>query len=304
MGEMLIDMVQESGDRKLFEAHPGGAPANVAVGIARLGGKAAFMGKVGNDRLGEFLVDTLKKNDVNVKGLKCDGRTGIALISLDDKGERSFDFYEKLTTYNESDISEEVLDQTLIFHFGSISLIREPERLATIKCIKLAKERGAVISYDPNLRMNLWETPNLAREGMRLGLTYADILKIAHEELEFITGETDIEAGINKLLEANHGLKLITVTCGAKGSFCWYSGKSKYIPAIKVDAIDTTGAGDGFMAGILYSILRNGGLREMKWDTVEEACKIAGIVGGITTTRRGAISALPDMEQVRAYLKN
>lgn len=302
MGEILIDMVQEAGERKLFEPHPGGAPANVAIGIAKLGGKAAFMGKVGGDRLGEFLVETLKKNNVNIKGLKRGGRTGIALVSLDDKGERSFDFYEKLITYSEADVDSQVLDESSVFHFGSISLIDKPQGLATIKCLKASKERGILISYDPNLRLNLWKNANIAREGMSVGLKYAEVLKIAENEIEFLTGESYIEKGIEKLYEINPELKLIAVTLGGEGSYCWYQGKGKTIPTIKVNVVDTTGAGDGFMAGLLYLIQKNGGLEKMDWNCMEDAFRTANTVGSLTTTRKGAISALPDMEKVRQYL--
>jgi len=301
MGEILIDMVQGNKERKIFEAHPGGAPANVAVGISRLGGKAAFMGKVGNDRLGDFLVETLKKDNINVNGLKCGGKTGMALVSLDEKGERSFDFYEKLIAYCELDVDTKILDESCIFHFGSISLIDKSERLATIKCLEASKDRNITISYDPNLRLNLWPNLDLAREGIRLGLTYADVLKMAEDELEFLTGETDIDKGIKKLYDINPDLKLIAITRGSEGSYCWYQKKGKAIPTMKVDVIDTTGAGDGFMAGLLYSIQKNGGLEKMDRDCIENAIKLANTVGSITTTKKGAISALPDMEQVKQF---
>ncbi|MGE5474276.1 MAG: carbohydrate kinase family protein [Ignavibacteriales bacterium] len=302
MGEILIDMVQETTGRELFEAHPGGAPANVAVGIARLGGKSAFMGKVGDDRLGKFLVETLKKNDVNIEGLKLGGRTGIALVSLAEDGERSFDFYEKLITYGELDVDTQVLDHSEIFHFGSISLIDKPQSLATIKCLKASKERKILISYDPNYRPNLWKSENIAREGMRVGLKYADVLKVAKDEIEFLTSESDVERGIKKLYEENPDLKLIAVTLGAQGSYCWYQEKGKLIPTIKVSAVDTTGAGDGFMAGLLYSIQKKCGLENMDWNSMEQAFKFANIVGSITTTQKGAISALPYMEQIKQYI--
>lgn len=298
MGEILIDMVQENKERKIFEAHPGGAPANVAVGIARLGGKSAFMGKVGQDSFGDFLENTLKNNNVNTKGLKRGGQTGIALVSLDEKGERSFEFYGELITYSEMDVDLEVLDESSIFHFGSISLIKKPESLATLKCLKYAKEKGILISYDPNLRLNLWNSANTAREGIRVGLAYPDILKISIEELEFLTEQKNLDKGLEELFKIAPNLKLVAVTLGAEGSYCCYKGNVKHIPTIKVEVVDTTGAGDGFVAGLLYSIAKAGGLEAMNWDEIQQAFKFANIVGSLTTTKKGAITALPSKEKV------
>jgi len=304
MGEILIDMVQGSREKKIFEAHPGGAPANVAVGISRLGGRAAFMGKVGQDSFGDFLENTLNSDNVNTRGLKRGGKTGMALVSLDEKGERSFEFYEELITYSELDVDTEVLDESSIFHLGSISLIKKPESLATLKCLKHAKERGVLISYDPNLRLNLWNSANSAREGIAVGLGYADVLKVSDEELEFLTGEKDCEAGVRKLLEMAPDLKLIAVTLGAAGSYCYYKGQGKTIPTIKVDVVDTTGAGDGFAAGLLFSLAKADGIEKMDWEQIEDAVKLANIVGSLTTTKKGAITALPTMSDVEQYKIN
>lgn len=300
MGELLIDMIQVD-EGKLFEAHPGGAPANVAVGVSRLGGKSAFMGRVGNDSFGDFLEDTLRQDGVNTRGLKRGGKTGMALVTLGGNGERSFEFYGELTTYNEMDVDLEVLDESCIFHFGSILLIKKPESLATIKCLKYAKEKGLLVSYDPNIRHHLWSSANSAREGVRTGLIFADVLKVSDEELKFLTEEQYIDTGISKLIEMAPNLKLIAVTLGVDGSHCYYKGQSKSIPTMRVNAVDTTGAGDGFAAGLLYSIAKAGGLENMDWNKVEQAVKLANAVGSITTTNKGAITALPTMQEVENY---
>jgi fructokinase len=301
MGELLIDMIQADGDMT-FKAHPGGAPANVAVGICRLGEEAAFMGRVGDDSLGNFLEVTLKKNNVDTQGLKRGGKTGMALVSLDNKGERSFQFYEELITYRESDVNTDVLDRTKIFHFGSISLIKNPEKTATLKCLNYAKSIGITISYDPNLRLNLWSDAESAREGIKTGLKYADILKVSDEELEFLTGEKDSEKGVKRILESVPNVKLVNVTLGAAGCYTYYKGKGKTIPTIKADVVDTTGAGDGFVAGLLYGLSQIGGLDNMEWGQLEKIVKIANTVGSITTMKKGAITALPTIDEVNKYI--
>lgn len=302
MGELLIDMIQTD-EPMTFKAHPGGAPANVAVGVSRLGGTSAFIGKVGNDNFGNSLEKTLKDEDINTMGLKRGGQTAIALVSLDEKGDRSFRFYEQLVQYTQADIDFEVLDKSAVFHHGSISLINKPEREATLKCLKYAKEKGIVISYDPNLRLNLWSSADSAREGILSALGYADVLKVSEEEMEFLTGEKDNESGAEKLLEMAPDLKVIAITLGPDGSYCWYKGEGKNIPTAKINAVDTTGAGDGFVGGLLFSIMNEGGLDNMDWSRMEKAFRLANAVGTLTATKKGAITALPTMEEVKKFIE-
>ncbi len=300
MGELLIDMIQGDEDMT-FKAHPGGAPANVAVGVARLGGKSAFMGKVGDDNFGNFLEDTLKRDNVNTRGLKRGGQTAIALVSLDKAGDRSFRFYEDLVQYTEGDIDLKLLDESGVFHFGSISLIYDAARQATVKCLQYAREKGLLISYDPNYRDKLWDEDS-ARKGIKVGLVYADVLKVSDEEMKLLTGETDNEKGVEKLLGMAPNLKVIAVTWGKDGSYCYYRGRGKAIPTMEIKAVDTTGAGDGFTAGLLYSITQAGGLDNIDWNRMEEAFRLANTAGTLTSTKKGAITALPTMEEVKRYL--
>ena len=300
MGELLVDRIQAVGGMSFVDP-PGGAPANVAVGICKLGGEAAFMGRVGEDNLGDFLEATLKNNNVDTQGLKRGGKTGMALVSLD-KGERSFQFDGELTTYSETDVDTGILDKSKIFHLGSISLIKNPEKSATLKCLNYAKSIGVTISYDPNLRLNLWADAESAREGIKIGLGYADILKVSDEELEFLTGEKDIERGVAKVLEMAPDIKLINVTLGASGCYSYYKGQGKSIPTIKVDVVDTTGAGDGFEAGLLYSLSNTDGIENLNWNELEQAVRMANVVGSLVTTQKGAMTALPSLEEVKKFL--
>ena len=304
MGEMLIDMIQAGKENKLFEAHPGGATANVSVGVSRLGGSSAFMGKVGSDSFGHFLKNVLVESNVNIEGTKQGGKTGLAIVLLDDVGERSFEFYEQLTSFNKSDINYSVLDNTSIFHFGSTSLINKSSRTATLQCLEYVKAKGISVSYDPNLRLNLWEDESSAKLVSIAALGYADILKISEDELEFLTDIKDLDQGLDKLLKMSHQLKFIAITLGSKGCYYYYNQHRQLISTINVNVVDTTGAGDGFTAGLLYNFSNLANVKEMNYDEVERSVKFANIVGSLTTTKKGAISALPNLNEVNKYFFN
>lgn len=301
MGEMLIDMVQAGKERKLFEALPGGAPANVSVGVSRLGGSSAFIGKVGSDSFGHYLKNVLIENKVNVEGTKQSGRTGLAIVLLDNNGERNFEFYEQLTSYNKSDINYEVLDNTNIFHFGSTSLIGKTSRSATLQCLEYVKAKGISVSYDPNIRLNLWEDESSAKLGALTALGYADILKVSEEELEFLTDTKGLDEGLDKLLKMSHQLKFVAITLGNRGCYYYYNNHRQLIPTININVVDTTGAGDGFTAGLLYSFSNLANIEEMNYDEVERSVRFANIVGALVTTKKGAISALPFLDEVNRY---
>lgn len=301
MGEMLVDMIQED-NNKILKAHPGGAPANVAVGIARLGGRPIFVGKVGKDAFGDTLEDILLREKVNTMGLKKSGHTVLAFVSLDDNGERSIEFKGNLTSFSIEDIEFNALDGTKIFHFGSISLIKNPSRIATVHCLDYVKARNITISYDPNLRLSLWPNEECALEGIKEGLGYANVLKVSKEELEFITSEKNINKGITKLTNEYPKLLIIAVTLGEAGTICWYKDKIKEFPTIRVDVIDTTGAGDGFMAGLLYRLSGVKDINNIDWDELENIINFANVTGSLVTTKKGAIPALPTIDEVTEVL--
>lgn len=307
-GELLIDFVSTVSGVTLAEAPAfvkaaGGAPANVAVGAARLGCRAGFMGQVGEDDFGHFLVDTLAETGVDVNGMSFspEARTALAFVSLRADGERSFMFYRHPSAdmlWRPEDVDATYAAQTRIFHYGSISLIGEPSRSATFAALTHARSGGALISYDPNLRLALWPSAEAARTGILVGWQYADLAKVSEEELEFLTGEHDMAAAARKLWHER--LKLLIVTRGAAGAVYFTADASGAVPAFKVDPVDTTGAGDGFVAGLLVGLL-DGGL-QFERSVVEAALRLGNAVGALATTQRGAIPALPTRAAVEAFM--
>ncbi|NLP50445.1 aminoimidazole riboside kinase [Bacillus sp. RO1] len=305
LGEALIDFIPLDTDNITYQKSPGGAPANVAVGVARLEAKSTFIGKVGNDVLGRFLQKTLADYGVNTSSmlLTDDIRTGVVFVTLE-KGERSFDFYINPSAdrfLTEEEIEEKLFDENKILHFGSISLISEPTRSATIKAVKLAKEKGLLVSYDPNLRLGLWDSKEAAKEQIIAMLPYADILKISEEELEFITGEKDIKKGAEKL--AIYEIPLLLVTLGSEGSYIFTREGNQHVPARKVTTVDTTGAGDAFVSGILYMANEWGGdISAITLEKAVEMATFASVSGSLAASEKGAMTALPSLEQVQSIL--
>lgn len=307
MGELLIDFVAQQtgvsvGEADGFDKKAGGAPANVAVAVAKLGLTSAFLGQVGDDPFGHYLSDVLAQEQVDVRGLRFTqkARTALAFVSLRTDGERSFSFYRNPSAdmlMTPRDVALEVLDETRIFHFGSITLIGEPVRSATLSAAEYARNKGALISYDPNLRLALWDSPEAAKEGMLMGLDYAHIVKISEEELEFLTGGDDPRP------LWRDSLRLIAVTHGAKGSTLYTRRERAQHKGYKVSAVDTTGAGDAFMAGLLVRLLELGMTPENTPD-IDKVLAFANAIGALTTTQRGAIPSLPTREQAEAFIKS
>jgi fructokinase len=306
LGELLIDFVAQEtgklvGDVSGFQKAAGGAPANVAVAIRRLGRLSAFLGQVGDDPFGHYLADVLRADGVNIDGLRFSAvaRTALAFVSLADNGERSFVFYRHPSAdmlYQPQDIELSVLASAKIFHFGSITLITDPSRSATLQAATIARQNGAMISYDPNLRLALWDSPQSAKAGMLLGMGYADIVKISEEELLFLVGKDDVTPLFNHYPD----LKLILITRGEKGSIAHTrQGKIADQKGYSVEAVDTTGAGDSFMAGVLVGILEHETDYSEHFDDI---LAFANAVGAITTTGRGAIPSLPTRDQVQAFI--
>ncbi|KAL3568396.1 hypothetical protein D5086_031047 [Populus alba] len=310
-GEMLIDFVPTiSGlslaDAPAFKKAPGGAPANVAVGIARLGGSSAFIGKVGEDEFAYMLAEILKENNVNSEGIRFDpgARTAIAFVTLRSDGEREFMFYRNPSAdmlLQEAELDLDLIRKAKIFHYGSISLITEPCKSAHIAAAKAAKDAGVVLSYDPNLRLPLWPSAESAREGILSIWDTADIIKgstlISEEEISFLTKGEDPydDAVVRKLCHPNH--KLLLVTEGPEGCRYYTKEFNGRVKGLKVDAVDTTGAGDAFVAGILSQLAKDLSLLQNE-DRLREALMFANACGALTVKERGAISALPTREAV------
>jgi fructokinase len=306
LGEALVDFIPTDETNTTYYKRPGGAPANVAVGAARLGSKATFLGKVGDDVLGHFLIDTLKSYGVNAFHVyKTDDiRTGAVFVTLSEKGERSFDFYINPSAdrfLEEKDVQPSLFKDNKILHFGSISLVSEPSKSATEKAVKLAKENGMWVSYDPNLRLSLWKTPAHARETILSMLPHADIVKISEKELEFITGLKKVEEGI-KILQ-QYDIPLLFITLGDDGSYVVTKDGGEYIPAKGVTAVDTTGAGDAYVSGILHKLNEYpGNLKDLSLEEASEMAFFASISGALAVSSKGAMTSLPTLEQVKEEL--
>ncbi|KAH8483220.1 hypothetical protein H0E87_027845 [Populus deltoides] len=310
-GEMLIDFVPTiSGlslaDAPAFKKAPGGAPANVAVGIARLGGSSAFIGKVGEDEFGYMLAEILKENNVNSEGMRFDpgARTALAFVTLRSDGEREFMFYRNPSAdmlLQEAELDLDLIRKAKIFHYGSISLITEPCKSAHIAAAKAAKDAGVVLSYDPNLRLPLWPSAESAREGILSIWDTADIIKISEEEISFLTKGEDPydDAVVRKLCHPNH--KLLLVTEGPEGCRYYTKEFNGRVKGLKVDAVDTTGAGDAFVAGILSQLAKDLSLLQNE-DRLREALMFANACGALTVKERGAIPALPTREAVHSAI--
>nr|PNR63073.1 hypothetical protein PHYPA_001498 [Physcomitrium patens] len=265
-GELLIDFVPTVGglslsDAPAFKKAPGGAPANVAVGIAKLGGNSAFVGKVGDDEFGYMLVEVLKENRVETQGCRFDpnARTALAFVTLREDGEREFMFYRNPSAdmlFTKEELDVDILKQASILHYGSISLITEPSRSTHMEALRIAKEAGCLLSYDPNLRLPLWPSPEAAKVMIKSIWDQADIIKVSDEEVIFLTGGDPTEDE-NNMRMFHLRCKLMLVTEGAEGSRYYTQRFKGEVGGIKVQVVDTTGAGDAFCAGLLSLIVKD-----------------------------------------------
>ena len=309
LGELLIDFVPTQSGVSLIEAPafkkaPGGAPANVAAGLAKLGVSTAFLGKVGDDAFGQFLKTTLDDVGVDTRGLifSQKARTALAFVSLRGDGEREFMFYRHPSAdmlYAPEEVDTELIKNAKIFHVGSISLISEPSRSATLAALETARENHVLISYDPNLRLALWPDPAAAKAGMLSIWNQADMIKVSEDELQFLTGSDDVDNAVSTLWHEN--LKLLVVTLGKQGSQYFTPAFSGFVSGFQVKAIDTTGAGDGFVAGLISGLLNSPQAWQVE-DQLVAICRRANAVGALTTTQLGAIPALPTSKQIEEFL--
>jgi len=304
VGEILIDLTQAGVNElgiPVFAANPGGAPANLAVAAARLGAATAFIGKVGTDSFGTFLRNTLAENKVDVSGMVTDphNRTTLAVVALDKFGERTFSFYRDPSAdvnLHAEEISEDQLKNTKFLHFGSVSLTTDPARSATLYAAETAKKHGAIISYDPNYRASLWSDEATAIERMLEPLSMVDVLKVSDEELPLLTGATDLEAGSQIL--ADKGIRMVLVTLGANGAFYRFRGKTGHVPGVKVKVGDTNGAGDTFFGATLAQLARFDRLDDVTAQELEQIIAVSNKAASITTSRHGAIPAMPSFGEV------
>lgn len=303
IGEVLIDLTQTGKNAQgiaQYAANPGGAPANLAVAAARLGAKTAFVGKVGNDAFGASLRAVLEENGVDTAGMLTDPveHTTLAVVSVDASGERSFSFYRDPSAdvnLKPEEIPQALLKETKVLHFGSVSLTAEPARGATLYAARTARKNGCLVSYDPNYRASLWHSEEEAVAQMKAALPLCDILKISDEELPLLTGTTDPEAGSKILAEL--GIRLIFVTLGANGAFFRLGNQVGTVPGIKVTVGDTNGAGDTFFGAALSQLVKEN-LDELTMERLTEIATFANKAAAITTSRHGAIPAMPTLAEI------
>ena len=304
VGEILIDLTQSGVNRQgipRFDANPGGAPANLAVAASRLGASTAFIGKVGRDSFGGFLRNCLVENGVDVTGMVVDPvqHTTLAVVSLDPSGERHFSFYRDPSAdvnLKKEEIPVEQLKNTRFLHFGSVSLTAEPARSATLYAAQTAKELGATVSYDPNYRASLWPDEKTAVERMLEPLPLVDVLKASDEELPLLTGTDNLETGTALLAEK--GVSLILVTLGPKGAFYRFRGQTGLVPGVPCKVGDTNGAGDTFFGAVLSRLAKLDSLDALTVPELERIMALANRAASITTSRHGAIPAMPTLEEV------
>ena len=312
LGEMLMDMFPAETGRRLAEVSaflpkPGGAPANVAVAAARLGRQSAFIGKVGDDAFGHFLIETLDKEGVETGGMRLaeEARTTMAFIAKPDEFSAEFVFYrnpgaDMLLSVGELD--HDLLMQTKVLHIGSISLISEPSRSATREAVRLAKESGALISFDVNYRPSLWPRPEEALSEIEAMLPLADLVKVNEEELELLSESKNLSRGSQQILAK--GPALCVVTLGADGSYFQSPLGEGRVPPFSVETVDAVGCGDAFIAGTLCKIISNDDWQEaLAPDQMAANLRYANAVGALTALTRGTIPALPAADAVDIFLE-
>ncbi|MBD5150041.1 MAG: carbohydrate kinase [Oscillibacter sp.] len=311
LGELLIDFTENglSGQgNTLFEANPGGAPCNVLAMLKKLDRDCAFVGKVGGDMFGQLLRKVAEDAGICMDYLVADtdARTTLAFVKKLENGDRDFSFYRNPGAdmmLTEDEIPEEAVSNCRIFHFGTLSMTHEGVRKATCKAIDIAKNGGALLSFDPNLRPPLWADLEDARTQISYGLGKCDVLKIADNELEFMTGETDFDKGAAILRAKYPNIKLFNVTAGPDGSYSYYGDERVFVPAInRPDTIETTGAGDTFCACVLNFVLDHG-LEGLSADDLTAMLRFANTAAYLVTTRKGAIRSMPERERVEALLQ-
>lgn len=301
LGELLVDFTgngfSENGNI-LFEANPGGAPCNVLAMLRKLDRKTAFIGKVGDDILGKILKKSIEDCGIDASSLILDknSSTTQAFVMTNEVGERSFSFMRNDTAdtcINKHEIDAEMICNSKIFHFGSLSLTHECARETTEHAVKTAKKAACIISFDPNLRKNLWNDLNEAKERILWGLSQAHIVKLADDELEFLFDTNDAQKGYEIIKKQYPNVKLLFITCGRNGSYGFCGSVSAYKNAfLSLDTVDTTGAGDTFMGCVLDFALEHGLNADEK--QLKELLTFANAAAGLVTTKKGALRSMPE----------
>lgn len=309
LGELLIDFTENgksSQGNPMFEANPGGAPCNVLAMLSKLGHKTAFIGKVGNDFFGKQLKEAITEVEIDAAYLRMDDQvhTTLAMVHTYPDGDRDFSFYRNPGAdmmLTEDEIPEEMIKDSRIFHFGTLSMTHEGVRAATKKAVRIAREAGAWISFDPNLRPPLWNDMEEAREQVLYGLEHCHILKISDNEIQWLTGKTDYTEGVEWINERYH-IPLILVSMGKEGSRAYYKEEMVEVkPFLQKNTIETTGAGDTFCGCVLHYICEHG-LSDLTEDNLQDMLTFANAAASLITTRKGALRVMPETEEIYGLL--
>lgn len=311
LGETLIDFipVKVEGQPNCFQANPGGAPSNFLTQLTRLGHSTAVIAAVGQDGFGDLLVSTLEAEGVDVSSMQRPKSvpTTLAFVYLNEDNERSFSFYrdpgaDLMVTFGEKE--KVLIDSAQLFHCGTLSLVADPARQATLEALQYAKEAGKKISADINLRFNLWDSEDRLKEAVDLVLQYCQILKISDDELAFFTGTEDLEAGVSKLFSL-YPLELIALTKGSQGSSAFTRTQSSHVAGIEVQVADTTGCGDSFFGAFVGAYLDSN--KEFDALTSEDLLsflEFAGATGSLAATKKGGIPSLPTRQEVESFMES
>ena len=310
LGELLIDFTENGTSvqgNPVYEANPGGAPCNVLSMLNKVGKRTAFIGKVGQDIFGKRLKAVLEETGIDVSNLIMDAdvRTTLAFVETFADGDRDFSFYRNPGAdmmLREEELDTDLLKNTRIFHFGTLSMTHEEVRNATKTAIRVAKESGALVSFDPNLCEPLWKSLDEAKEQVAYGLSQCDILKISDNEIRWFTGEEDFDAGIAKL-RGEYDIPLIMLSMGKDGSRAYYKDlRVEVAPFLQENTIETTGAGDTFGGCCLYHVLKYG-LEHFDEAKLKEMLTFANAAASIITTRKGALRVMPTVDEVERLIE-
>jgi fructokinase len=310
IGEMLVDFTEmkaENGDI-LYKQNPGGAPANVAVMASRLRTPSAFIGKLGRDMFGNYLKESLKAEKVGVEGLIMDKSfsTTLAFVRKRENGEREFVFYRKNSAdlnLNYGEIKLKLIDNCKIFHFGALMLAAEPSKSAVVNAVEYAKQKGKVISYDPNWREHLWKSKSEAVQAMRSVLRYVDIIKVSELELQILTESGNLIPAIASLFKS--GIKIVLITQGAKGCIAATKSGIERLPTYRVETVDTLGAGDSFLGAFLSKLAAsNKPPEELDMSELKSFAMFANACGALSSARVGAIPSMPTEKEILELMQN
>lgn len=313
IGELLVDFVPTQKGVSLsnspaFMKYPGGAPANLAVGLVRLGVPTAFIGRIGDDSFGHYLYDELKKIGVIPGGIVFDKqhKTRLAFVSQTSDDELNFEFWESRPADIQlrfSDVDLATLHRSKVIHVSSFLLLHEPARSSLIRIISESQIEGCFISFDPNIRLTLWQSESKAKQLMMKVVKFTHILRLNEQEALFLTGLDNIEDAAYRLIKM--GPRIVVITRGAHGCFFSTESVKGYVDGFSVDVVDTTGCGDGFLAGLLKGLLDSDlNIEDLTDDELHEICRYANAVGALVATKSGAITSLPERNTVEEFLKN